>query len=95
MEHADTEESSLGICRYFVNRLEETTMAKRATIEVNGVVYRKSSWSDSGQLCVGVAFQNNDVLVINTNTQDPVLRFTKEEWRAFLAGVKANEFDAE
>ena len=61
-------------------------MAKRATIEVNGVVYRKSSWSDSGQLCVGVAFQNNEVLVINTNTQDAVLRFTKEEWRAFLAG---------
>lgn len=70
-------------------------MAKGATVEVNGVVYQKSSRSNSSQLCVGVAFQNNDVLVVNTKTQDPVLRFTREEWRAFIQGVKANEFDGE
>ena len=70
-------------------------MAKGATIEVNEVVYKKSSYSNSSQLCVGVAYKNNDVLVINTKTQDLVLRFTSDEWRAFLAGVKANEFDDE
>jgi hypothetical protein len=68
-------------------------MGKATTIEINGVVYRKSSCSNSSQLCVGVAYKNNDVLVINTNTQDLVLRFTMKEWRAFIAGVKANEFD--
>jgi hypothetical protein len=67
-------------------------MAKGATIEVNGVVYQKSSRSNSSQFCVGVAYKNNDVLVINTNTQDLVLRFTREEWRAFIEGVKADEF---
>lgn len=68
-------------------------MAKGARIEVDGVVYKKSSRSNSSQMCVGVAHKNNDVLVINTNTQDLVLRFTREEWRAFIEGVKANEFD--
>jgi len=68
-------------------------MAQDARIEINGVVYQKSSRSNSSQMCVGVAYKNDDVLVVNTNTQDPVLRFTKEEWRAFIEGVKANEFD--
>ena len=70
-------------------------MTKATTIEINGVVYKKSSRSNSSQLCVGVAFKNDDVLVLNTNTRDLVLRFTREEWRAFVAGVKANEFDDE
>lgn len=68
-------------------------MAKGAIIEINGVLYRKSSCSNDSQLCVGVAYKGNDVLVVNTNAQDLVLRFTREEWRAFLAGVKVNEFD--
>jgi hypothetical protein len=68
-------------------------MPKATTIEINGVAYRKSSCSESSQLCVGVAYKKNEVLVVNTNTQDLVLRFTREEWRAFLEGVKANEFD--
>ena len=68
-------------------------LEKGKTIEINGVVYLKSSCSNSSQLCVGVAYKDNDVLVINTNTQGLVLRFTKDEWRAFLSGVKANEFD--
>lgn len=70
-------------------------MTKAATVEVDGVVYKKSSLSNSSQLCVGVAFKNDDVLVINTNTRDLVLRFTREEWLAFVAGVKSNEFDGE
>jgi hypothetical protein len=68
-------------------------MAKGARIEVNGVVYQKSSRSNSSQMCVGVAYKNNNVLVINTNTKDLVLRFTREEWSAFIEGVKADEFD--
>jgi Domain of unknown function (DUF397) len=70
-------------------------MTKAATIEINGVVYKKSSRSNSSQLCVGVAIKDDAVLVINTNTRDLVLRFTREEWCAFVAGVKANEFDVE
>lgn len=97
MEHAETERTERsGITAdlsIVCGQVEDTTMAKGALIEINGVLYRKSSCSNSSQLCVGVAYKDNDVLVVNTNTQDLVLRFTREEWRAFIAGVKANEFD--
>lgn len=44
--------------------------------------------------CVGVAREGDEVLVRDTKTDGgPVLRFTIEEIAAFLAGVKAGEFD--
>lgn len=55
--------------------------------------WRISSFCESGA-CVGVARQGEQVLVRNTNVPEaPVARFTKQEWKAFIAGVKTGEFD--
>jgi hypothetical protein len=47
-----------------------------------------------GGACVGVARDGEQVLVRNTST--PGAReasFTRDEWKAFVAGVKNGEFD--
>jgi hypothetical protein len=41
-----------------------------------------------------VASDGTDVLVRNSSGGEPV-RFTANEWRAFVAGAKAGEFDPE
>lgn len=44
--------------------------------------------------CVGVSFTGGEILVTNTTTTDaPVAKFTQDEWKAFIAGVKNGEFD--
>lgn len=44
--------------------------------------------------CVGVSFTGGEILVTNTTTNDaPVAKFTQDEWKAFIAGVKNGEFD--
>jgi hypothetical protein len=58
-------------------------------------VWRKSSYSDNGH-CVEVAdLPDGGRLVRDTKLDEasPVLRYTAAEWRAFIAGVKAGEFD--
>ena len=57
--------------------------------------FRKSSFSGSGNPnCVEVGFVTAEVMLRDSKHQDgPVLRFTTDEWKAFLAGVKAGEFD--
>ena len=48
--------------------------------------------SDAG--CVGVVTENSSVLVVDTKDLDAAaLSFTREEWAAFVAGVKNGEFD--
>jgi hypothetical protein len=48
----------------------------------------------SGGGCVGVAVDHHEVSVIDTKVGEPsALRFTPTEWAAFVAGVKAGEFD--
>lgn len=60
-------------------------------------VWKKSTASDaSGPWCVEVAgAESGDVLVRDTKDHGngPVLRYTPDEWRAFVAGVKLGEFD--
>jgi len=44
--------------------------------------------------CVGVARQGEFLLIGNTNDPGaPVSRFTRQEWAAFVAGVKLGDFD--
>lgn len=63
-------------------------------IEIDGITYRKSSVSHSGgNYCVGVAHQNGEIWITNTNRRGPIVQFTMEEWNAFLLGVKMHEFD--
>jgi Domain of unknown function (DUF397) len=43
---------------------------------------------------VQVRLDGDDVVVTDTaHPSSPVLRYDKDEWRAFVAGVKAGEFD--
>jgi hypothetical protein len=60
----------------------------------NRLHFRKSSYSPSQIYCVGVCFNKGNVLVTNTKLKSPkTLEFTESEWRAFILGVKNNEFD--
>ncbi len=57
--------------------------------------WRTSSYTDN-QTCVEVAdLPGGDRLVRDTKLGEssPVLRYTDAEWQAFVAGVKAGEFD--
>jgi hypothetical protein len=48
----------------------------------------------SGAERVQVRLDGDDVVVTDTaDSSSPVLRYDKDEWRAFVAGVKAGEFD--
>jgi hypothetical protein len=58
--------------------------------------WRKSSFSGSnGGGCVEVADRDGVILVRDTkdNGRGPVHRYTPDEWRAFVAGVRSGEFD--
>lgn len=55
--------------------------------------WRVSSTCEQGA-CVMVAQQGDHVLVGNTSEPDgPTNKFTRAEWREFLAGAKLGEFD--
>lgn len=57
------------------------------------VSWRKSSASGD-QGCVEVARDREEIWVRDSkNPRGGVLRFTKEEWTAFLSGVRRGEFD--
>jgi hypothetical protein len=57
--------------------------------------FRKSSFSGAGNPnCVEVGFVTAEIRLRDSKDPDgPVLHFTTGEWAAFLAGVKAGEFD--
>jgi hypothetical protein len=57
--------------------------------------FQKSSHSGaSNPACVEVGFVTTQVLLRDSKDPDgPVLCFTTDEWHAFIAGVKAGEFD--
>jgi hypothetical protein len=55
--------------------------------------WRKSSASSAGE-CVEVSIGADRVRVRHSlDRRGPVLAFTHQEWRAFLAGVHVGEFD--
>jgi hypothetical protein len=57
-------------------------------------VWVKSSLSFANGNCVEVAdLPNGAVGVRNSRDPGPVLRFTPDEWHAFLGGVRKGEFD--
>ncbi len=61
---------------------------------VTGGVWRKSTRSNGQGQCVEVAETYDRVAVRDSKDPDgPVLVFTPVEWRAFIEGAKAGEFD--
>lgn len=48
----------------------------------------------SANCCVEVSVGDTEVMVRDSkNPNDPFLRFSRDEWRDFLAGAKNGEFD--
>ena len=59
----------------------------------SGAAIRVSTFCTAGT-CVGVEWSGDDIHVTDTKRPNGArLSFTAEEWRAFVAGVKAGEFD--
>jgi predicted secreted Zn-dependent protease len=54
----------------------------------------RTAFSCNGGSCIAVAAAGQKVLIADTKTPDgPVLSYTPEEWREFLAGAKNGDFD--
>jgi hypothetical protein len=65
-----------------------------ATVDLNRAAWHKSSRSSGNGNCVEVAVVDEAVAVRDTKDRSgPMLVFTPAEWRAFVAGAKAGEFD--
>lgn len=61
-------------------------------MKIKGKDFVKSTHS-GGSACVGVAIENGNISVINTNEKKTIVTFTEAEWIAFIKGVKDGEFD--
>lgn len=58
--------------------------------------FKKSSFSPKGgDWCVGIAREEDKIIITNTKSKNLFISYTKEEWEAFIMGVKNNEFDFE
>ena len=56
-------------------------------------VWRKARFCGSGE-CIEVSELNGMVVMRDSkNPHGPMLQYTVEEWRSFVRGIKAAEFD--
>lgn len=59
---------------------------------MTAISWQRSSRCDSSS-CVEVASLDNEIVVRDSkDPQGPVLRFTRNEWIAFIGGVEDGEF---
>jgi hypothetical protein len=75
--------------------MERRTRGDRQPGPISGSYWVKSSLSFSNGNCVEVTRLPEGGIGVrdSKDTQGPVLRFTSDEWRAFLGGVRNGEFD--
>lgn len=76
------------------NPTPENGAAPRATL-LTGATWRKSSYSNGATNCVEVAMlADGSVGVRHSRKPDAeVIVYSRTEWAAFVAGVKAEEFE--
>ena len=76
--------------------MTSTTLSSRRERPGPGSYWTKSSLSYANGNCVEVAsLPGGEIGVRNSrNSAGPVLRFTSDEWHAFLGGVRNGEFDS-
>jgi Domain of unknown function (DUF397) len=76
--------------------VEKRTGGDRAGQPVTHSKWVKSSLSFSNGNCVEVASLRDGGIGVrdSKDSEGPVLRFTPDEWRAFLGGVRNGEFDS-
>jgi len=59
-------------------------------VDVSGAAWRKSLWSVGNGACVEVAPVNGYIVVRDTTDRSgPVIRYSAQTWRTFLADAKA------
>jgi len=67
-------------------------MARRRGIQTDVTWYTSLS-CNAGQ-CVKVGASGQTVLIADSKTPNgPILKYSPDEWRAFLAGAKNGDFD--
>ncbi len=64
-------------------------------VSLEALVWRKSSHSSDAGECVETAVLADQQVAVRDSKHpaDAVLIYTPAEWRAFIAGAKAGEFD--
>jgi hypothetical protein len=64
-------------------------------IDLSRAVWHKSTRSNNGGACVEVAGNLPGVVAVrdSKDPSGPALTFTPDEWRAFVSGASAGEFD--
>jgi hypothetical protein len=65
------------------------------TDDLGGLKWRKSSHSSDGGQCVETAVLPDHRVAVrdSKHPDEAILVYTPAEWRAFIAGAKAGEFD--
>jgi hypothetical protein len=66
---------------------------KEGQMAENSETWRKSSFSAANGACVEVSVGDGAKVRDTKNRAGGTLEFTHDEWVAFVAGVKAGEFD--
>lgn len=62
--------------------------------DLPGATWRKSTKCDmSGPNCVEVLRVDDHISIRNSQRPDVTIGYDRDEWRAFVEGVKAGEFD--
>ncbi|MEV8414777.1 DUF397 domain-containing protein [Streptomyces niveus] len=58
------------------------------------ITWQKSSFSGGGgEQCVEIAENNGDILMRESDDPNAITTTSREKFAAFIAGVKAGEFD--